>query len=108
MKKYIDVLNLLQLMNKLESGRRIKGVLYIDKRTGRLTFEDYNIQAVPRQKDELVKKTPWGWVRRSKCRLKRFSSVPLDMTLTEKLNAFDFENRMQKDAAVEEDLVDCC
>ena len=108
MKKLIYVMNLLKLIDKLEAGRRVKGVLYLERDTHRLIFEAYNVQEESRKKDELVKKTPWGWVRRSKCRLKRFSSIPLDMPLEDKLCALDSENRMQKNSAVDLELIEFC
>ena len=39
MKKYIFVLNALELMSKLYVGKRVEGVLYVDQNTGRLTSE---------------------------------------------------------------------
>ena len=41
MKKYIFVLNALELMSKLYVGKRVEGVLYVDQNTGRLTFKAY-------------------------------------------------------------------
>ena len=108
MKKYIFVIDMVNLMCQLLTGKHVKGVLFIDDETGRLTFKAYNISESGRSRDELVKKTPWGWVRRSKLRLKRFSSVPLDMTLHTKLAAFDRENTMQKEAIVDQELIEFC
>ena len=65
MKKYIFVLNALELMSKLYVGKRVEGVLYVDQNTGRLTFKAYNRQSHKREKDQLVKKLPWGWVKES-------------------------------------------
>ena len=53
-------------------------------------------------------KTPWGWVKRSKTRLKRFTSVPLDMTAGVKLAAVDRENEAVKDIVVDEELIEFC
>ena len=108
MKKYIFVIDIVNLMSQLLAGKHLKGSLFIDDETGRLTFKAYNISESGRSRDELVKKTPWGWVRRSKLRLKRFSSVPLDMTLHTKLAAFDRENTMQKEAIVDQELIEFC
>ncbi len=108
MKKYIFVIDIVNLMSQLLAGKHLKGSLFIDDETGRLTFKAYNISEPGRGRDELVKKTPWGWVRRSKLRLKRFSSVPLDMTLQTKLAAFDRENVMQKEAIVDQELIEFC
>ncbi len=65
MKKYIFVLNALELMTRLYVGKRVEGVLYMDENTGRLTFKAYNRQPRVREKDRLVKKLPWGWVKES-------------------------------------------
>ena len=50
MRKYIWILNALELMTKLIAGKRVEGVLYIDEETGRLTFKAYNRQ--PRDRHE--------------------------------------------------------
>ena len=51
MKKYIFVLNALELMSKLYVGKRVEGVLYVDQNTGRLTFKAYNLQSHKHEKD---------------------------------------------------------
>ena len=76
MKKYIFVLNAIELMTKLYVGKRVEGVLYMDENTGRLTFKAYNRQQRIRHKDQLVKKLPWGWVKESMERIKVFGSFP--------------------------------
>ena len=76
MKKYIYVLDALNLMTKLIVGKRVEGVLYMDENTGRLTFKAYNRQPRVREKDRMVKKLPWGWVKESMERIKVFGSFP--------------------------------
>ena len=44
MKKYIFVLNAINVMAKLLKEKRVEGVLYIDQNTGKLTFKAYNRQ----------------------------------------------------------------
>ena len=44
MKKYIFILDALELMTKLMVGKRVEGVLNMDENTGRLTFKAYNRQ----------------------------------------------------------------
>ena len=78
MKKYIFVLDALELMTKLFVGKRVEGVLYMDENTGRLTFKAYNRQPRKRDKDRMVKKLPWGWVKESIERIKVFGSFPKD------------------------------
>ena len=78
MKKYIFILDALELMTKLIVGKRVEGVLYMDENTGRLTFKAYNRQPRVRHRDTLVKKLPWGWVKESIERIKVFGSFPKD------------------------------
>ena len=65
MKKYIFILNAIELLKLLLDGKYIQGVLYMDQNTGRITFKAYNRQPRTREKDVLVKKLPWGWVKES-------------------------------------------
>ena len=75
MKKYIFVLNAIELMNQLMNGKRVEGALYVDQNTGRLTFKAYNRQPRVREKDRMVKKLPWGWVKESMERIKVFGEL---------------------------------
>ena len=64
MKKFIFILNAIGVMDKLLDSKRVEGVLYMDGDTGRLTFKAYNRQR-RRERDRMVKKLPWGWVKES-------------------------------------------
>ena len=60
MRKYVFVLNAIELLNQLLDGKRVEGVLYMDQNTGKLTFKAYNRKPQIKHKDVLVKKLPWG------------------------------------------------
>ena len=78
MKKYIFVLDALELMTKLIVGKRVEGVLYMDENTGRLTFKAYNRQ--PRQRHErVVCQVENGWLKESPQRYKFYNSVRKDL-----------------------------
>ena len=78
MKKYIFVLDALELMTKLIVGKRVEGVLYMDENTGRLTFKAYNRQ--PRQRHErVVCQLENGWLNESPQRYKFYNSVRKDL-----------------------------
>ena len=106
MKKYIFVLNAINVMAKLLKEKRVEGVLYLDEDTGKLTFKAYNRLPRKRQKDDLLKKTPWGWLKASIERVKRYSSVPKDLSLEEKLAIFDEENELIKQALIENYIIE--
>ena len=104
MKKYVFILNALELMTKLYVGKRVEGVLYMDENTGRLTFKAYNRQPRIREKDQLVKKLPWGWVKESLERIKVFGSFPKDMGTATIMRLLEEHNRDAKNALIDREL----
>ena len=106
MKKYIFVLNALELMSKLYVGKRVEGVLYVDQNTGRLTFKAYQRQPRKREKDQLVKKLPWGWVKESAKKLKVFGSFPKDMGTARVMGLLDEHTREAKNALIDRELIE--
>ena len=104
MKKYVFILNALELMTKLYVGKRVEGVLYMDENTGRLTFKAYNRQPRMREKDRMVKKLPWGWVKESLERIKVFGSFPKDMGTATIMRLLEEHNRDAKNALIDREL----
>ena len=54
----------------------------------------------------MVKKLPWGWVKESLLRVKRYSSLPKELTLPEKLAILDEENEQAKNALIESYIIE--
>ena len=107
-KKCIFVLNAINVMAKLLNGKRVEGVLYVDQNTGKLTFKAYNRKPIVRQKDQLVKKLPWGWVKESMQRIKVFGSFPKDLGSAAVMGLMDDHNRSAKNAMIERELIEFC
>ena len=110
MRKNVFVLNAIELMNQLLSGKRVEGVLYVDQNTGKLTFKAYNRQARVREKDRLVKKLPWGWVKESLERIKVFGSFPKDYGTASIMGLLEEHTRDAKNALIDKelDLIEFC
>ena len=108
MKKYIYVMNALELMSKLMVGKRVEGVLYMDEETGRLTFKAYNRKERVRSRDRLVKKLPWGWVKESMERLKVFGSFPKELGTARVMALLDDHQRDTKAALMEREISEFC
>ena len=104
MKKYIVIEE--EVLVRLVSGKYVEGSLHRDKWTGMITFNAYNRLPRKRQKDDLLKKTPWGWLKASIERVKRYSSVPKDLSLEEKMAIFDEENELIKKALIENYIIE--
>ncbi len=83
MKKFIMILNAIELLKQVVNGKRVKGVLYIDQNTGRLTFKAYNQNSQKRQKDRLICPLATGWLKESRQRIKFFSSVKKEIGVAE-------------------------
>ena len=77
MKKYIQVLNALELMQRLATGKRVAGVLYVDE-SGHLTFKAYN--RTQRAKERTIAHLENGWLKESARRIKFFNSVKKEMS----------------------------
>ena len=114
MRKYIFVMDALNLMTNLIVGKRVEGVLYMDENTGRLTFKAYKrLSREPgyvRPKDQLVKKLPWGWVKESLERVKVFGSFPKDVGTASVMGLLEEHTRNAKNALIEKelDLIEFC
>ena len=110
MKKYIFVLNAINVMAKLLKEKRVEGVLFMDENTGKITFKAYNRQPRVRKKDRLLKKLPWGWVKESIERVKVYGSFPKDYTTQQIMRLLEKHTKDAKNALVEKelDLIEFC
>ena len=106
MKKYIELSD--EVIARLVSGKCVEGSLRRDEWTGKVTFRAYQRQSRVRQKDQLVKKLPWGWVKESIERIKVFGSFPKDMGSAAVIGLMDDHNRSAKNAMIERELIEFC
>ena len=77
MKKFIFIVNAIELLKQLMNGKRIEGVLYVDSNTSALTFKAYNRKSENHQKlpEALIRKTPYGRVTKTLKRIKANSAA---------------------------------
>ena len=106
MRKNVFVLNAIELLGQLMNGKRVEGVLYMDQNTGKLTFKAYNRQPRVREKDRLVKKLPWGWVKESMERIKVFGSFPKEVGTAQVMGLLQDHTRDAKNALIDRELID--
>ena len=109
-KKYIFVLNAIELINKLMNGKRVEGVLYMDENTGRLTFKAYNRKPQVRYHDRLLHRMEHGWVRESKERIKVYESIPKELGTARVMSILERETKEAKNTLIERelDLIEFC
>ena len=104
MKKFIFVMDAIELFSKLMNGKRVQGVLYMDENTGKLTFKANSIKAKTRQRDRLICRLEHGWVKESEERIKVFESVPKELGTAHVMAILDREHKNAKDALIEREL----
>ena len=106
-KKYVFVMNAIELLQKLVSGKRVEGVLYIDQDTGRLTFKAWNRKSPKhRVKDRLIRLLEHGWVKESAERIKVYESIPKVLGTARVMDVLDRESEEIKDALIDRELIE--
>ena len=108
MKKYIELSD--EVIARLVEGKCVEGSLRRDEWTGKVTFRPYQRLSRIRQKDRLVKKLPWGWVRESLERIKVFGSFPKDYSTAQVMGMMEEHTMDAKNALIERelDLIEFC
>ena len=86
MKKYIFVLNAINVMAKLLKEKRVEGVLFLDENTGRLTFKAYN------------------WGKEAIERIKVYGSFPKDYGTATVMGLLDEHAKDAKNALIDREL----
>ena len=105
MKKFIFLLDAIELLGRLMSGKRVQGVLYVEESTGRLTFKPYYGRG-QHNADRLIRPLEHGWVRESKERFKVFQSVPKVLGVPSVLNVLEREGHEVKDALMDWEVIE--
>ena len=106
MKKYIELSD--EVIARLVSGKCVEGSLRRDEWTGKVTLRAYQRHSRVREKDCLIKKLPWGWVKESIERIKVYGSFPKDMGSAAVMGLMDDHNRSAKNAMIERELIEFC
>ena len=108
MKKFIFIINAVELLEKLLMGKRVEGALFIDKGTGRLTFKAYQRKSPQRPHCRLIRQLEHGWVKESKERIRVFESIPKELGSTRVMSIIDRETKEVKEALIERELIEFC
>ena len=106
MKKFIFVMNAIELLKQLLNGKRVEGVLYIDPETGMLTFKAYNRTRPKHCKDRLIRMLEHGWVKESAERIKVYESIPKVMGTARTMGILDREIKTVKEALIVKEVMD--
>lgn len=99
-------MNGLSVLEKLEVEKRVEGVLFVDKSTGRITFKAYNRKPIKRMRDRLIRVLEHGWVKESTERIKVYDSIPKVLGTARVMSVLDREMDTAKDALIDRELIE--
>ena len=100
-KKFIWIMNALQVLEALASGKRLVGELYIDQ----LTFKAFNRSGKKRKKDKTIRHLEHGWVKESPARVKIYESLPKHIGTASMIAALEREMKVAKEALIDRELI---
>ena len=106
MKKFVTILNAIELLEKIAGGKRVEGVLFKDVNTGVITFKAYNRKSKKRWRDRVIRYLEHGWVKESADRIKVYESIPKDIGTARVMNVLEREVKEVKDALIEYELIE--
>ncbi len=106
MRKFIFIINAIELLQLLMSGKYVQGVLYIDKETGLLTFKAYNRKPRNQGSDRLIHQLETGWVKESQEKYKLFVSVYKKLGMARILSIIDRETKEAKSALFDKEMIE--
>ena len=104
MRKFIEISE--EVLVRLVSGKCVAGSLRRDEWTGKVMFVAYNRKPRHREKDKLVKKLPWGWVKESLERIKVFGSFPKNVGTAQVMGLLEEHTRDAKNALIDRELIE--
>lgn len=112
-KKFINILNIIEVMNRLEKGLSVEGALFIDKDTHLLSFKPYNMAKYQpgyykRPKPILIKKLPWGALKQSVRNNILRVSVPQDLGTAQTIAIFNNHVAEANNALIDMELKEFC
>ena len=106
MKKFVTILNAIELLEKIAGGKRVEGVLFKDVNTGVITFKAYNRKSKKRWRDRVIRYLEHGWVKESKERIKVYESIPKIVGTAKVMNTLDREIGEEKSALMVHEIID--
>ncbi len=94
-----------ETMARMLTGKRVEGTMGYDVMTGRKTFNMFHRRSRSRLKDRLIRKTPWGWVKESKERVKVYESMPKSLGVMNIIAMLDDDHAAATDAIIDMDII---
>ena len=91
---------------RMQMGLRVEGTVGFDTCKGMGDLNAFIRKRYNKPQDKLVKKLPWGWVKKSLTRVKVFASFPDDVGTARVLGLLDDHTRDAKNALIEYEIIE--
>ena len=91
---------------RMVAGLRVEGSVGYNPKKGMGDLNAFNRKKCKRNKDRMVKKLPWGWVKESLERIKVFGSFPKDLGTAEVIGLLNDHTRSAKNALIEREIIE--
>ena len=106
MKKFIFVMNAIELLKQLLNGKKVVGELYVDAATGKLTFKAFKRSTKRHSRDRLIRQLEHGWVKESADRIKVYESVPKILGTAKVMSVLDREAGEVREALINREILE--
>ena len=106
MKKFIFIINALEVIAGLLRGETFEGKLYLDKETHVLTFKAWNRRAPKYKKTRKLCDLDGGWLGETSRHIVRYEKFAKSLGLPQILSQMDNDNRQSKEMLVDIAIID--
>ena len=106
MKKFVFILNALDIVARLLKGERVEGVLYQDKDTGVITFKAWNRTAPKHYRERKLGDLDNGWVGETEKHVTRHEKFAKSMGLTGIMASMERDNHQSIETLLESELIE--
>ena len=110
MKVQVEMSN--ETLQAIMDGKCVEGSLRLQLSSmgthSEVAFRSYNRKPRVREKDRLVKKLPWGWVKESIECIKVFGSFPKDYGTATMMGLLEEHTKDAKNALIEREIIEFC
>ena len=98
MKKFIFIINALDIIAGLLRGEKYEGVLYWDKEARSITFKAWNRKAPKHKKHTKICDLDCGWLGESDLHIERHEKFPKSLGLKSIIRLMDRDHEQSTDA----------
>ena len=106
MKKFIFIINALEIIAGLLRGEKFEGVLFWDKETRCITFKAWNRTAPKYQKQKKICDLDGGWLGETDKHIVRHEKFAKSLGMGSILTLMDRDHRQSKDALEVRDIIE--